>query len=270
MSLRQRVHAVVEEGQGALGRAFSLTVTALILINVTAVILETVEWIAGEHGALLTAIEHVSVAVFTLELVLRLWSCTADARFARPIAGRLRYLVQPLTLVDLLAIAPFFLPLVVPDLRFVRMARMFRLLRLLKLGRYSDTIRTLGRVFVAKREELTVAASAVVVILVIASCLMFQVEHDAQPKAFASIPDAMWWGIATLTTVGYGDIYPITPLGRVLGALIALSGVGLVALPAGILASGFTEEMRRRREEGTAPDAPSGPPHCPHCGGALP
>lgn len=267
MSVRRRVYEVIEVGEQGVGRAIALAVMALIAINVGAVILETVDWIARDHAGLLATIETLSVAVFTAELLLRLWSCTADPRFADPIRGRLRFLVQPLTIVDIVAIAPFFLPLLLPDLRFARAVRLLRLFRLLKFGRYSETVRTLGRVLVAKREDLTVAASAVVVVLVVASCLMYHVEHDAQPEQFSSIPAAMWWGIATLTTVGYGDVYPVTTLGRFLGAVIALSGVGLVAMPAGILAAGFTEEMHRRRQ--AAAESGEGPT-CPHCGGALP
>lgn len=276
MSLRRRVHAVVEEGEGPLGRVLAAVVTTLILLSVSAVMLETVDWIARDHARVLSVVEAVCVVVFTAEIVLRLWSCTVDPRFAHPVMGRLRYLVQPLTLIDLLAISPFYLPLLAPDLRVARIMRLVRLLRLLKVGRYSDTVRTLGRVLVSKREDLMVAASAVVVILVLSSCLMYHVEHEAQPEAFSSIPAAMWWGIATLTTVGYGDVYPVTTLGRLLGALIAVSGVGLVALPAGILASGFTDEMRRLREEredrvaASAPAPPAAASHCPHCGGDLP
>lgn len=270
METRRRVHDLIERGSGTAGRLIAAAILALITVNVMAVILETVDWIAADHAVTLHVIEVVSVSVFTAELLVRLWSCTADPRFAHPVLGRLRYLVQPLTIIDVVAIAPFFVPLVLPDLRFARAIRLLRLFRLLKFGRYSDTIRTLGRVAVGKREDLTVAAFAVTIVLVISSCLMYYVENEAQPAAFSSIPATMWWGIATLTTVGYGDIYPITPLGRFLGAFIALSGVGLVALPAGILAAGFTEEMQRRREEKAAAGATDGEPRrCPHCDGEL-
>lgn len=270
MEIRRRVHAVMERGEGGLGRVFAAGIMLLIALNVVAVMADTVAWIAREHGPLLQAIEVASVAVFTVELLVRLWCCTADPRFAHPVLGRLRYLIQPLTLIDLVAILPFYLPLLLPDLRFARALRLLRLLRMLKFGRYSDTVRTLGKVLVSKREDLAIGAFTVSIVLVVSSCLMFYVENEAQPEAFSSIPATMWWGIATLTTVGYGDIYPITPLGRFLGAFIALSGVGLVALPAGILAAGFTEEMQRRREEKAAAGATDGEPRrCPHCDGEL-
>jgi voltage-gated potassium channel len=143
------------------------------------------------------------------------------------------------------------------DLRFLRVLRLFRLARVLKLGRYSEALRTLSRVLRSRKEELAVTASAVVMVLVISSSLMYYVEHGAQPKAFPNIPAAMWWGVVTLTTVGYGDIYPVTVLGKIAGAIIALSGIGLFALPAGILAGGFAQELQQRGKKVV---------HCPHCG----
>jgi voltage-gated potassium channel len=264
--IKERVHRVIEEGEGRAGRAFGIALTLLIALNVAAVLAGTVKDLARDHGPLLDAIEHVSVAIFSLELLARLWCCTVDPRFAHPLLGRLRFLVQPMTLIDLVAILPALLPFMSADLRSARAARLLRLLRLLKVGRYSESVRTLGRVLVAKREELAVTGLIVLVLLVIASSVMYHVEHDAQPNQFSSIPATMWWGIATLTTVGYGDVYPVTPLGRFLGAFIALSGVGLVALPAGILASGFADELRERR----AAAAKASPARCPHCQGELP
>jgi voltage-gated potassium channel len=128
------------------------------------------------------------------------------------------------------------------------------------LGRYSESLRTVTRVIRSKKEQLSVAVFVVAIMLVVASSAMYYLEHEAQPKTFSSIPAAMWWGVVTLTTAGYGDIYPVTTLGKVVGAMIALLGVGLFALPAGILASGFAEELRDRREEKQI---------CPHCGRAI-
>jgi voltage-gated potassium channel len=171
-------------------------------------------------------------------------------------------MTTPLALVDLVAILPFYLPMLIRiDFRVLRVLRFVRLFRLLKMSRYLRSLRMFGTVVHEKKEELVIAIGMVLVILLFASSGMYALEHAAQPDAFASIPAAMWWGIATLTTVGYGDIYPITPLGKVLGSVIALLGVGLFALPAGILASGFNDVMQRRKIQT--------PRTCPHCGAVI-
>jgi voltage-gated potassium channel len=171
-------------------------------------------------------------------------------------------MITPLALVDLFAILPFYLPMLVHvDFRVIRILRFVRLFRLLKMSRYMRSLHMFGTVVQEKKEELMIAICMVLVILLFAASGMYVIENAAQPEAFSSIPAAMWWGIATLTTVGYGDIYPITPLGKVLGSIIALLGVGLFALPAGILASGFNDVIPRRNIRA---------PHtCPHCGEVI-
>jgi voltage-gated potassium channel len=258
--LRRRVHDVLEAHtpKDPVTRIVGFALITLILLNLLAIVLDSVEGIDNRYGVVLRAFEFLSLIVFSVEYVLRLWACAEDAAYQRPILGRVRYFFTPMALIDLLAIAPFYLPMFLPfDLRFLRALRLFRLARVLKLGRYSEALRTLGRVLRSKKEELAVTASAVLAALVVSSSLMYFIEHEAQPKAFPSIPAAMWWGVVTLTTVGYGDVYPITPLGKITGALIALSGIGLFALPAGILAGGFAREIQQENRKAT---------RCPHCG----
>ncbi|MEG4115587.1 potassium channel family protein [Microcoleus sp. Pol12A6] len=180
---------------------------------------------------------------------MRLWVCTVDSRYTHPLWGRLRYGLTPLSLIDLISILPFYSLLLFPNLSFVNLIRLLRLLRLLKMSRYSELLRTLGAVLYAKKEELIATAFAVFILLIFASSVMYFVENEAHPETFASIPDAMWWGVVTLTTVGYGDIYPITPLGKFLGAILAFLGIGIFALPAGLIAAGFSEEVQRKKQE---------------------
>ena len=144
----------------------------------------------------------------------------------------------------------FYLPFIMSiDGRILRLLRLFRLVRIFKMGRYSTAFRMIANVLNRRKEELLVTLTIVLLVLVLASSLMYYVEHEVQPEAFSSIPATMWWGVATLTTVGYGDVYPITSIGRVLGAFIAIMGVGIFALPAGIIASGFEAEIRKKSEE---------------------
>ncbi len=242
-------------------RIFGLFIVTLIVLNVVAVILQTVQSLNDRYEPVFYYFEMASVAIFTAEYLLRLWSCTVEEKYARPILGRLRFAVTPLALVDLIAIAPFY-PLAILGIRtvdttFIRALRLFRLMRLFKTTRYFKSFHIMGRVLRAKKEQILVTLLIVLVLLVMLSSLMFFVERSAQPDKFSSIPAAMWWGVSALTTVGYGDVYPTTVVGKVIGAVISLLGIGLFAMPAGILASGFAEELRTRHEHDR---------RCPHCG----
>ncbi|MBT7081035.1 MAG: ion transporter, partial [Chloroflexi bacterium] len=229
--------------------AFTLSLVVLIALNVTAVIMETVGDLSDQNASIFRTFEIVSVAVFTAEYLLRIWTCTNDPVYKRPLIGRLRFAITFLALVDIFAILPFYLPMLIPiDLRFLRALRLFRIFRLLKIGRYSESLRLMGNVLKSKREEITIAIFVAFILLILSSSVMYYVEHDAQPNAFPSIPSSMWWGVTTLTTVGYGDISPITALGKFIGAIVAVLGIGLFALPAGILAAGFSEELQKRKK----------------------
>lgn len=246
--LKRRLFEVMEKGLGddtdLPSRTFEIGIMTLISLNVVAVVLETVDGIGGPYKAWFDGFEVFSVAVFTAEYMARLWSCTSVHRYRRPLLGRLRFAVTPMALIDLAAILPFYLPMMMGlDLRFLRA---FRLLRVFKLARYAQPLRTLGGAIRAKKKELWVAVSVVFVLLVTASSMMYFAEREAQPEAFSSIPAAMWWGVVTLTTVGYGDVYPVTLAGKCIGALFSLLGIATFALPAGIIAGGFTEELHRR------------------------
>lgn len=242
---------------------YDILLSTLIVLNIMAVILESVKGISDAYETLFLTFEMFSVALFTMEYIARIWACTADHRYSHPLFGRLKYAGTFMALVDLAAFLPFYIPAVLPvDLRFMRVLRLFRLLRVLKLGRYSTSLALLGRVLKAKAADLFAAIFGLLVILVLASSVMYFVEREAQPALFSSIPAAMWWAVATLTTIGYGDIYPVTELGRFVGSLIAVLGIGVFALPAGILASGFYEA--RQPSPGAKKSAV-----CPHCGEPL-
>ncbi len=226
-----------------------LLLVGLILLNVVAVIVESYAPVAHVVAAELQWFKIVSIGIFTLEIASRLWLCTDDphGHYRQPVIGRLRYLVTAQTLIDIAAVVPFYLGLAL-DLRFLRA---FRLMRALRLTVYGAAVESLAAVFYNERRSLFGALVVMMLLLIVASSLVYFVERAAQPVAFASIPHAMWWGLATLTTVGYGDVTPITSLGRSFGGIVTILGVGMFALPAGILASGYARELRRREFVGT-------------------
>ena len=258
LNLKAKIFGMLEPGDED-SKYFDPFIMALIVLNVAVVVLETVDWLNASYGRLFRAFDLFSVAVFTVEYILRAWSCTENPKFKTPFSGRLHYLITPMAIVDLMAILPFYLPFIFPELRFVRAIRLFRLFRILKMVRYSDALKTFAEVLNLKKEELGVTFFATLILLVVSSSMVYEAENEAQPEAFANIPDAMWWGVVTLTTVGYGDIYPVTPIGKIIGSFVVVSGIGLFALPAGILASGFNEVLQRRKEKKRTRMI------CPHC-----
>lgn len=216
----------------------------LIILDISSFILETSSILNARYYWLFRNIAVFSTVVFTLEYLVRLWLCTIKPRFRHPVWGRFKYALTPMAIIDFISTFPFYLILIFHNLAFLKTLRLLRLARILKIGRHSQAIRSLIEVIIRKQEELLITFSTIVFLLIIASSLMFFVEHDAQPEVFSSIPAAMWWGVVTLTTVGYGDIYPITIVGKLLGASLAFFGIGVFVLPAGIVASGFAEKVK--------------------------
>lgn len=245
-------HLLTVDAGGRVGQCVDCIIVALICVNVLVVSLETVDWMYERFATEFLVIETVSVLVFSLEYAGRLWAITEHPEYQNPVRGRLRHALSPYMIIDLLAILPFFVGVFI-DLRFLRAMRLIRFLRLLKLARYSESMRLFVEAFRIKRNQLFITLNVGVVILFVSANLMYFAERNAQPEVFSSIPAALWWGVVTLTTVGYGDVHPVTPLGKVIGAAIAITGIGLFALPASILASGFIEAVR----ENTV--------RCPYC-----
>lgn len=248
--IRQRVYEILESSNpnDFLSNLDDWGVTLLVILDVSSFILSTSKTSVFALNTFLIDIEWVAVVCFTILYILQLWSCTIDIRYTHPLWGRLRYAITPLAIIDLLAILPFYLLLLFPDVALIESTDLLRLLRLLKLIKYSEALQTILRVIKIKKDELIMTLVAVFILLIFASSVMFFAEREAQPEAFPSIPAAMWWGVVTLTTVGYGDIYPVTVIGKLFGAILAFIGIGLFALPAGIIASGFSTEVERRKE----------------------
>jgi voltage-gated potassium channel len=261
LGVRRRVREIVAHPKAGdrISRTFDTFIVALILLNVAAMVVESVKRVHESIPGWFLAFEWFSVAVFTVEYAARLWSCVEDPQYRHPVLGRIRFALTPLAIVDMLAVLPFYLPFLSVDLRVLRMFRLLRIMRLMrvaKLARYSESLQMLMRVLRAKKEQLISAVFILLIMLVVAATLAYYAENGAQPKAFSSIPAAMWWAAVTLTTVGYGDIYPVTVLGKVTGALIAMLGIGMFALPTAILGAGFLEDLEHQKKA----------LRCPHCG----
>jgi len=221
------------------------------------VIVESIPSIGKGLQAEFFRFEVFSVTVFTIEYVGRIWSCTADRKFKGAIKGRWRFFWQPMNLIDLAAFLPFYLPFFGLDGRMLRILRLLRILRIAKLGRYFRAFQVMGKVIREKKEELVITTSIMGFILILSAATIYHFENAVQPEAYSSIPAAMWWAVSTLTTVGYGDIYPITVAGKLAAAVVAVTSIGFFALPTGILGAGFVEEISRQDSKSM---------RCPHCG----
>ena len=247
LTWRKRVHDILELGSNApLAVAINAGLIVLILLNALAFAAETVPELGARYAGYFRAFDTVSVLIFTIEYGLRLWSCVDAPVLAQnpPWRARLHFAGRPLMLIDLAAILPFYLSfLFALDLRVLRVLRLFRFL---KLARYSPAIQALGRVIAMERRSLLGALLLMMTLLLFAATGLYLVEREAQPEAFGSIPAAAWWALATLTTVGYGDVVPITPLGKLFGGIVMIFGLGMFALPIAIVATGFSEQAHRR------------------------
>lgn len=260
--IRHRLYNLLQphESTNLKDKWVDISLTALIIVNIVFLILETVPSLDETYRRFFWNFELFSVSIFTTEYFARLWTIVEDPKYAHPIWGRLRYACTPIAIFDLMAFVPFYLPLLHVDLMFMRSVRFFRLLRIFKITRYVQAMSYITDVIRDRAEELLISFTFMLFMLILFSCIMYNLEHVVQPEAFSSIPQAMWWTIITLTTVGYGDIYPITPLGKIFAALTAITGLGLFAIPTAILVSGFNEKVAKHKHH---------PHYCPHCGKEL-
>jgi len=245
ITIKSKVFEVIEPSSGSsrISYVFDWFITTLILASVVSVFVITFD-IPDWLNSFLSKFEVVAVAIFTVEYLLRIWTADLLYKDKTPFMARLKYVVSAMAIVDLVAILPFYLPMFLPtSVLGMRALRLVRLFRILKLNRYSDAMASIGQVIKEKQRELCGSFFFVSLLMVISSLLMYAIEHDAQPQVFKNAFSGLWWAVATLTTVGYGDIYPVTVVGRIIGAFIALLGVAAVAIPTGIISSGLIERM---------------------------
>lgn len=267
--IKQRIFQTIEPAEDGdlISKVFDLVIIGLIVINITMVIAETFT-LSEKIKSVFSVLETVSVVVFTLEYALRVWTANLLRPELTPTKARLRYVFSFMALMDLLAILPFYVPFIIPvDLRVLRTLRVTRLLRLFKVNRYTSALTTIGKVFKRKGSQLVASMFIVALLMLIAAVLMYNIENAAQPNTFRNAFDALWWAIATLTTIGYGDIYPITIGGKILSSVIAILGIGLIAVPTGIISAGFMEtinpaEAKAENDE----ESHTEKCYCPYCG----
>ena len=249
-TLRQKVYALVNEtpDSGKLHEIFEFIIVIWVLISVTSVILESVDSINYYFHVEFIIIDTIAVAIFSTEFLMRIYSCTEDPKYQHWLAGRINFSRQLSSLIDIVAIAPFFLESLLDHLFDLRFLRVFRLMRLFKLGRHSAATKSLFYVIQREWPVMKAAIFIMLMLVMLAACLGYLFEHEAQPDKFENIPQSIYWAVITLASVGYGDISPVTPAGRTITIILALLGIGIFAIPAAILASAFSDQLRIERE----------------------
>lgn len=248
--MKKIIHGLVEKGENGkrINKNFDKFILWLITLSVVSVILESVDDVEREIGAILYWFNLLAVVIFSLEYILRIYISDITHPSKSRTKSILKFIFSFYGIVDLLAIMPFFLPMIIPiDLRFLRVVRLTWVLRILKVNRYNNSLNLIWSVLKEKKEELAVTGFLTFLILLVSSFLMYYIEGDVQPENFPNIAASFWWAVATLTTVGYGDVYPITAAGKVISGIIAILGIGIVALPTGIIGAGFMNKIEEKR-----------------------
>jgi voltage-gated potassium channel Kch len=249
-TFRQKIHALVypSEFGGDLHQLFDNFIMVCVLISVSAVVLQSVQSIDHVMHMEFIVLDAVAVAIFSLEYCARIYCCVEQPGFQKALSGRLRHAKSPSLLVDLLAILPFFLEAFLNHLFDLRFLRVFRLMRLLKLTRYTGATATLTKVLAREWPVMSASIFIMLLLVVLTASLGYLFEHEAQPEKFENIPQSIYWAVITLASVGYGDISPVTPMGRIMTIILALMGIGIFAIPAALLSSAFTDQLRIERE----------------------
>ena len=265
--IRARVFDIIskDDGSDQASRSFDLLIMALIVLSIMSIVLESFQSLAAKYATSFRVFEAFTVAVFTVEYLARIW--TADILYPEVKHPRLKYIFSFMALMDLLAILPFYLPFLSAEthyLRAVRLFRMFRLFRVFKLGRYFDALQTILKVIRLSASRLIISMVLCFSVMLFSAIIMYTVENPVQPEQFPNVIASMWWAICALTTVGYGDVYPITATGRFFASIISLVGIGIIAIPTGIITAGFSSvissEKQAEQEEKK---------FCPYCGKKL-
>jgi hypothetical protein len=249
-TFRQKIHALVFPSAfgGKLQNIFDTFIGVWVIISVAAVVLESVNSVSYLLGLEFVILDTVAVGIFTIEYLMRIYACVEEPKFRHGFLGRLKQARSVSTLIDLLAILPFFLEIFLGHVLDLRFLRTFRLARLLKLTRYNDSTKILTTVIAREWPVISASAFIMILMVIMTASLGYVFEHQAQPEKFDNIPNSVYWAIITLASVGYGDISPITPIGRFMTVVMSLLGIGIFAIPAALLASAFGDQLHKERE----------------------
>jgi len=261
--MKEKIYNVikVDKNKGLLGKDFDKFVVGAIVINIASCILETFD-VNIIVSKLLTALEWMTVIFFTIEYLLRIYTAEYLYPHMGKVKAKIKYIFSFWGIIDFISFFPFYLPFFFPNgIMVFRMFRIMRMVRIFKINRTSDALDLIGRALKSKKKQLISSIWVIVVLLIASSLTMYDIEHDAQPEVFQNALSALWWATSAIFTIGYGDIYPITVFGKIMAIIISILGVGLVAIPTGIIFAGFVEQIEKSRGGKNK--------YCPHCGEKL-
>lgn len=253
---RKRLYDIIEVGSDydVYSRTYDFVNASAIILNIVASIMYTFKEWREQYGLALLFVIHVTVAFFAVDYVLRIWTAKFQFRGEKEIRAIGKYVVSTAGIIDLISFLPEYLPFFFPSggVAF-RMVRLIRIFRLFRINRYYDSLHVISKVLKSRKQQLISSVFIIVMLMIASSLCMYSLEHEAQPEVFSNAFSGIWWAASTLLTVGYGDIYPVTTLGKIFGIFIAFLGVGMVAIPTGIISAGFVEqysEIKKRSKIG--------------------
>ena len=252
-NLEKALFYLVDENDehNKLSKFFNYFLMILIILSVGEMALETDDSIFIPYRNYFRIFDFFTVMVFSTEYIIRI----VTAHLTKENQGKTRwqsikeYVISFAGIVDLLSILPFYLDFTNLDLRVLRMLRLLRFFRVFKITRYNDSMKLVADVIKDKRSEIGVIMGLIIIIMIISSFIMFYAEHESQPEQFPNVLGCLWWAIVTMTTIGYGDVYPVTTMGKLIGSIMAILGIGLVAMPTGIISAGFLEKINEKQEK---------------------
>jgi voltage-gated potassium channel len=260
--MKQKIYNLVEKGAhgSKINLVFDYFILCLIVLNVTAVALDTLTGINVALIQFLRIFEIFSIIIFTIEFLMRLYVSDITHPAKNKFYSALKFIFSPFGLIDLLAILPFYIPFIIKvDLRFLRILRLIRFFRIFKISRYNSTLKLIWDVIKEKKAELQMTFFIALLMLLVSAFLMYHIENPVQPEKFTNVFSSLWWAVSTLTTVGYGDIAPVTTLGKIISSFVSILGIGIIALPTGIISAGFIQKIDKDKLMGKRNI-------CPHCG----
>jgi len=260
--MKQKIYHLIEKGShgSRINLLFDYFIILLIIFNVITLALDTLAGLSVQLRNALNIFEIVSLIIFSIEYIFRIYVSDITHPAKSRLASVIKFILSPYGIIDMLAILPFYIPFVIKiDLRFIRILRLIRFFRVLKINRYNSTLKLIRDVLNEKKAEIGMTLFIVFLLLLISAFLMYSVENPVQPDKFQNVFASLWWAVATLTTVGYGDLYPITTLGKIISGVVSVLGIGLIALPTGIISAGFIGKINQSKNEKKSNI-------CPHCG----